>query len=288
MSITTIFLYIIYSIILFILLEVINNKYKINKIDYIVLSLIYLIIISGISSTRTTNIFLVIIIEFLLRIFYVNNIEEHSFIKIHKDILITYLITIISAYFLNMYYINKVDNIFPEPNELKIIIWLCIIIFIYKELKNNINKNINIDKFINKENIVKYKEEYIITEYAKYKNEYYNLINSKHKELIPIIYSIIIYENYHRSKAKRKIDNLLFKINPKERKLGIAQVISNKLITDEESIDILTNKLELIYNKISKKKNIDNISIEIIKNYYPNNYDNIINIYNKIIEFNKK
>ena len=288
MSITTIFLYIIYSIILFILLEVINNKYKINKIDYIVLSLIYLIIISGISSTRTTNIFLVIIIEFLLRIFYVNNIEEHSFIKIHKDILITYLITIISAYFLNMYYINKVDNIFPNPNELKIIIWLCIIIFIYKELKNNINKNINIDKYINKENIVKYKEEYIITEYAKYKNEYYNLINSKHKELIPIIYSIIIYENYHRSKAKRKIDNLLFKINPKERKLGIAQVISNKLITDEESIDILTNKLELIYNKISKKKNIDNISKEIIKNYYPNNYDNIINIYNKIIEFNKK
>ena len=288
MSITTIFLYIIYSIILFILLEVINNKYKINKIDYIVLSLIYLIIISGISSTRTTNIFLVIIIEFLLRIFYVNNIEEHSFIKIHKDILITYLITIISAYFLNIYYINKVDNIFPEPNELKIIIWLCIIIFIYKELKNNINKNINIDKYINKDNIIKYKEEYIITEYAKYKNEYYNLINSKHKELIPIIYSIIIYENYHKSKVKRKIDNLLFKINSKERKLGIAQVISNKLITDEESIDILTNKLELIYNKISKKKNIDNISKEIIKNYYPNNYDNIINIYNKIIEFNKK
>ena len=156
MSITTIFLYIIYSIILFILLEVINNKYKINKIDYIVLSLIYLIIISGISSTRTTNIFLVIIIEFLLRIFYVNNIEEHSFIKIHKDILITYLITIISAYFLNIYYINKVDNIFPEPNELKIIIWLCIIIFIYKELKNNINKNINIDKYINKDNIIYY------------------------------------------------------------------------------------------------------------------------------------
>ena len=41
MSITTIFLYIIYSIILFILLELINNKYKISKIDYIVLSLIY-------------------------------------------------------------------------------------------------------------------------------------------------------------------------------------------------------------------------------------------------------
>ena len=155
-------------------------------------------------------------------------------------------------------------------------------------IKNNINNNIDINKYIDKEKINRYKKEDIIIEYAKYKNKYYNIINTKYNELIQVIYSIIIYESNNRSKTLRKIDNLIFRINHKEKKLGIAGILSNKLITDEESIIILIAKLEELYNKISKKKNINNKQIELIKEYYTENYDNIINIYNEIIDFDNK
>ena len=288
MSVTTIFLYIISSVILFILLEIINNKYHINKLNYIIISLIYIIIISGLFKEIKDNIFIIVIIELLIRIFYISNIEEHNFFKIHKDLLITYIILIISSYVLNINYINKVDSVFPNPNELKIIIWISIIYYLYSGIKNNINNNIDINKNIDKEKINRYKKEDIIIEYAKYKNKYYNIINTKYNELIQVIYSIIIYESNNRSKTLRKIDNLIFRINHKEKKLGIAGILSNKLITDEESIIILIAKLEELYNKISKKKNINNKQIELIKEYYTENYDNIINIYNEIIDFDNK
>ena len=287
MSITTILLYIIYSIILFTALEVLTNKYKISKLNYIILSLIYLILISGLTNTSTTNIFLVIIIELLIRIFYITNIQEQNFFKIHLDLLITYLITIFLSYILNIHFINKVENILPSANEFKIIIWICIIIYTYTELKNNIKKEINIDEYINKEKQIKYKKEYIITEYAKYKNEYYKMINTKNKEIELIIYSIMIYENYKKSKSRRKIDNILFKLTKKEMKLGIMQVSTKKIITDEESIKIVKNELEKIYNNIKKTKT-KNTEIEVLKEYNKDNYEKIINIYKEIKEFNQK
>ena len=287
MSITTILLYIIYSIILFTALEVLTNKYKISKLNYIILSLIYLILISGLTNTSTTNIFLVIIIELLIRIFYITNIQEQNFFKIHLDLLITYLITIFLSYILNIHFINKVENILPSANEFKIIIWICIIIYTYTELKNNIKKEINIDKYINKEKQIKYKKEYIITEYAKYKNEYYNMINTKNKEIELIIYSIMIYENYKKSKSRRKIDNILFKLTKKEMKLGIMQVSTKKFITDEENIKIVKKKKKKIYNNIKKTKT-KNTEIEVLKEYNKDNYEKIINIYKEIKEFNQK
>lgn len=287
MSITTIFLYLFYSIILFLILEYLNQKQTNNNINNLAISLIYLIVISGISPNHTTNIFLVIIIELLLRAFYTNYILEKNFLKTNITSIKAYIITIILSYILNMTFINKVDTVFPTPEDLRIIIWLSIIIFIYLILKNNIN----INKIIPKSKTFSDKEEYIVTEYAKLKNKYSSLVTPKEKELIPIIYSIMIYENYYKPAISRKLDVIKFKIDNEERKLGIMQIKTKKLITDEESIELSIKKLEKINTKIlSKKVNKEELFKKIIKEYISNedNYEELIDIYNKIITFDKK
>lgn len=286
MSITTIFIYIIYSTLLFIILEYTTNKYKLNKIHNIFISIIYIIIISTISKDIKNNLYIILIIELLIKILYYNNVLEKQLFKDNSFIID--IITIFIGYIINIEFINKVDSIFPNAQELKIILWLSIIIYIYHSLKDNINNNTNIKKIINNDKKEELTKEYIVMEYAKNKNKYYNIIDSKYKDLIPIIYSILIYENHNRPKTLRYIDNAIFKINYKERKLGIMQVASKKLITDEESITLAINKLEKIYSKINNKKN--NICIEVLKKYLDNEnkYNKIIDIYDNIIEFNKK
>ena len=286
MSITTIFIYIIYSTLLLIILEYINKNYNINKIHNIFISIVYIIIISIISKNIKNNIYLVLIIELLLKIFYYNNILEKQFFK-NNNIIID-IISIFMGYIININFINKVDSILPNAKEFRIIVWIIIVMYIYNSLKNNINNNININKYITNNKKDEMTKEYIVIEYAKNKNKYYNLITPKYKELIPIIYSILIYENYNRPKMLRNIDNIIFKINYKERKLGIMQISSNKLITDEESINIAINKLEKIYLKTNNKKT--NICNEILKKYLDSEdeYNKVIDIYNKIIEFDKK
>lgn len=287
MSITTIFTYLIYSFILFLILEYLNYKSPNNNINHITITLIYLIIASSISPRRTYNIFLVPILELVIRIFYTNYVLEKNFLKENKNNLKNYLISIILSYILNISFINKVDNVLPTPNQLKTIIWLAIIFYIYILLKDNITIN-NITK---KSKTFSDKEEYIIIEYAKLKNKYSNIINPNSKEIIPIIYSLMIYENYYKPPLLRKLDIIKFKIDNEERKLGIMQITTNKLINDEESIELSIKKLEKISTKLLNKKiSKKDIPKNIIKEYSKesNSYQEIIDIYSKIIKFDKK
>ena len=102
----------------------------------------------------------------------------------------------------------------------------------------------------------------------------------------------MVYENYYKPSIIRKLDIIKFKIDNEERKLGIMQIKTKKIITDEESIELAIKKLEKIYDKIFNNKKIkkDNNLISLIKEYTKeeNNSEEVIDIYNKIVEFNKK
>ena len=66
------------------------------------------------------------------------------------------------------------------------------------------------------------------------------------------------------------------------------QINSSEFLTDIESIEIATKELDNIYNKLKNKKE-DLIKLTLKK--YINDddkYNSIIEIYNKIIEFDKK
>ena len=118
-------------------------------------------------------------------------------------------------------------------------------------------------------------------QYAKFKNKYYKDIKTTSKELLSLIYSIMIYENYQKPSVIRFLDKYKSKFKQKESKYGIMQIQSKEYIDDITSIKLATKKLEKIY------KTTTNIP-KVIESYYNNENKEIVSIYNEIIEFNKK
>lgn len=282
MEILNILIYIVSGLLLFFIIQLTNKKSDNNYLSQILISLVYIIIISGIFKSITENVFVIILIELLIRMIYTSYILEKK-VLLNKDYVTTYLVTIITSYILNVYFINNVDSVFLTAEELKPIIWVLIILFIYTFFKTSFNwKSKKVDNI----NLLT-KKEYIVVEYAKLKNKYFDMIKPKNKDLIPIIYAIMVYENYQRPYYLRKIDNIKFHLTGEKRNLGIMQVATNKMITDEESINIVTKKLEKI---IPKSKSKSKKQEEIISSYEKNKIkaEIIKEIHKKIVEFNEQ
>lgn len=286
MTINTLFIYIISSIILSIILNKLDKKKKDNILDYIIISNIYILLLSGIFdfynlTNNNDNIFIIILFQIIGKILYITLIKERSILKNNDYNLKKYLITLVSSYLINILVINNIDNIFPSSETIKLLIWLFIIGYILLYIKKNIDikapTNNNINYYDDKE--------YIVMQYAKYKNKYNNIVSSKNEVLNQLTYSIMVYENYNKPELIRKIDLLKYKLFHEENKFGIMQINRKQPITDEESIIICLNKLEKIYN--SNKDNKDIIK-PLIKKYYKKDIKELISIYNTINKFNKK
>ena len=91
---------------------------------------------------------------------------------------------------------------------------------------------------------------------------------------------MLIFNNFLRPKVFRRVDNLLFKLNNKPRKLGIMQVMSKKYINDYESIVTVCKKIDKLWCKNCK-------AIDIINSYDKDNSKDIGYIYNYLKEFCK-
>lgn len=72
-------------------------------------------------------------------------------------------------------------------------------------------------------------------------NNYFRINNLNFLRLV--IYSIMIFEDFNRPKNARVIENFLAKHSSREITLGIMQVKTDKLITDEQSISLGINKI---------------------------------------------
>lgn len=287
MNLSTILIYFISSIFLFAIIQYFVNNTNNKNINQIITSLIFIIIISGLLPNYKNSVFFIICFEFLIRFFYINYIDEQSILNSDKPYIKIYLIEFIISYIINTYFINQVDSIFPDPNELKNIIWLIILISIYFILKDNLKLEM---KKINHKSLLDNKE-YIVMNFAKFKNKYNEIVQNENKDINTLIYSIMIYNNYKKPIFFRKIDFMKFKINNSRRKLGIMQLESNKLINDEESIELSSKKIDKLYTKILNNKNIkkDKIILSLVDEYIKDKEacNSIIQIYNILVEFNK-
>ena len=88
------------------------------------------------------------------------------------------------------------------------------------------------------ENIYKKVE---ITEKWDTNNNDFRINNLKFLRLV--VYSIMIFEDFNRPKNARLIENFVAKHSPREITLGIMQVKTDKLITDEQSILLGIDKI---------------------------------------------
>lgn len=271
--------YVVVGILFFIFLTFVQNKYSITKIEKLVLSLILMVLVSGfyrsLSFNYTENIFLVFVFLLVVDVLYSSYFAEKDFFDKNEKNVSYYIVLIILAFFINNEFINKVNQIFLTGEDLRIVLWLLAIIFVYvfcqkKNVFNKVSVNNN-SKYMSKETI--------LINYAKLKYKYGDTYSSNNKDVNNLVYAIMVFENNRRGKILRDFDYLIFKLNGGKRKLGIMQIESNKLVTDKESI-------ELVYKKIEKKKEKNKINIkDSLKNYKKEEIEYIEYIFDTIKKF---
>ena len=293
MGIKVLFIYIIASVILFLILSYIDKNYKDkDNVHYGVVSCIYILILSGIFTNLdiyhdSNSVLIVFLLELFIRIFYLNVIEEVNFFK-NKNWISRYVVSFIIIFGLNTLFISKVKNVFLDLEEVKIVIWLLIVMYVIS-IKDSILKKDSKNKKIlkNEKDDEKMRREYIVMQYARFKNQYFRYVNTRYRLLYPIIYAIMIYENKNRPEIFRKIDYYLYKFDGKGRKFGIMQIYSKYYIDDENSISIAIRRLEKIYYQNSKVKDIERC---VLRGYY--HKDNVVRdilfIVKEIKSFNHK
>ena len=275
-------IYIVLGIILFIIINYIDIKYKINRREWLILSIIFMLVFAGIlvrlGINYTSDIFLVFVFMMLTDIFYNSYILEQDFFSKEDKNIYYYILLIIIGFIINQEFINKVEEVFLTGEDLRLIIWFLVIIYLYKFSisKNIFSNNKETTKFISKDSI--------LISYVKLKEKYYEECNYDNEDISNIIYSIMIYENKKRSKLLRRIDNFNYKINGGIKKLGIMQVESKKFITDSESINITYKKITKLYDKYNKKKD-KNISFKVLDDYLKEESNNVKYIYEVIKKF---
>ncbi len=293
MDFHTLIIYLIASILLFFLLNYVEKKEQ-DVLHYSIISSIYIIFLSGIctSLNLTKNndaIFLVFLFELFIRIFYTNMIMELNFFK-ERTYIKKYFFTFLAIFCLNTFLISKVQTVFLDLEQIKLIIWILIILYIAYLIKKDTKMSPTKSKkqIAARENIDKFQQrEYIVMQYAKLKNGYSSFVKTRYKDLIPIIYAIMIYENKNRPELFRKLDYQWYKLNGKGRKFGIMQIYSKYYIDDENSIAIAIRRLERIYYKIKNEKNIDKL---VLNEYYKkeNITKEVLFIVKEIKKFNQK
>ena len=270
--------YIIFGILLFFLLVICGRKYNFTKINNIIFTIIYFLIISGVFircgfNSINDNIFMIGVVELFCQLIYISYILDKDFFNKNDKYFSFYIIKIILLFILNKELINKVSDVFLSGNDLKTIVWLLLIVYLYQFFKERDIKIV----YKNDDNISR---ENIIMSYAKLKLKYDEdvVVSGDNKKLV--IYSIMIFNNYNKPSFFRKIDNILFKFDNKPRKLGIMQIKSKKYINDYESIVSAVKKVEKLYEKTKK-------DTEVISLYDKENSKDILFIYDELKKFCK-
>lgn len=249
----------------FIIITFVDFKYKLNKIQKIIFSVILLMITAGIcfnyAIKYVDNIFLSYVFLMVFDMIYVSYFLEKDFFDKNDKNINYYIILVIIGFILNQEFFNEVTTVFLTGNDLRLILWSFIIIFIYNFCKDKDiinNKEKTSERFMSVDNV--------LTNYAKLKYKYYDYCDLEDKKLSNVIYAIMIYRNSKRSKFLRNYDYFMFRLNGKSSKLSIMQVYTNKYITDIEGINIVKEEInELIVKssltKSKTKKEIDYLTL---------------------------
>ena len=269
--------YIIFGVILFILDLFLSSKYKFNRREKVIFTILYVLCISGVFSRMglinfNKDIFLIVVVELFCQLFYSNYILEKDVFNKNDNFFSFYFIKIILVFFINRELINKVKDVFLSGDDLKTIIWLLVIVYIYQFFKDRDVPLKSDEKNISKESIV--------LAFARLKLKYEEDISLNDDNQKLVVYSIMIFNNYMRSRLFRKLDSIIFRINNKPRKLGIMQIMTKKYINDYESIVMACKKIDKLY---VKNKN----DLEVIALYDKDHSKEIGLIYNELKKFCK-
>jgi len=278
MNLGTLLLQILLTVPLTIILNFFRNKES-RRLNQILIPSVYIIIIAALIPYVKENIFLIVIFELFIRNFYITNIVNQEKEISNTAFIIEGIISIALSLFIYNYFINEVETIVPNPETLKPFIWFLIILFIYSLYRIG-TKNYQEVKTVKTK---KRKKEQTVLKYAKLKNQYGAIVKSRKNIVNNLTYALMIYNDNKVPKLNRKLKEYKGLLTRNEIEYGIMQVPSVTKISDEESIRITISKLEEKLKGISKEQE----ALETALRDY-NDKSEIINIYNEILEFQKK
>jgi hypothetical protein len=119
-------------------------------------------------------------------------------------------------------------------------LFVSVLIVFYLDATNQTRNTFDNDKKNQHDN-------YVVEAYNKIKQKYEETILTSCKKTdcsVPLLYSILIYENMNRPTFARKLENSIVRLTHLELTVGIAQIKSLTPLTDEKSIEIASAKLK--------------------------------------------
>lgn len=284
--------YVFFAFLLFLGLNYLSAKFTITKLEYIIFSNIYILVIAGLFScvqlpVFCDNIFIIIVFEFLIRMLYTTYLLDKDFFAKEEGIFPLYLKTLVAAYLLNHFIINQVKYVFLNAEQMKFVLWVLIVIFLYRFFQG---KTKTVTNPIEGKKSLASKESYIYTQYAKLKQKYGPFI-SVQDDLRFVVYALMIYENHQRPSFFRNLDYVKFQFDHVPKKQGIMQVDSKKILTDIESIEFVEKKLIKLYDKlkteVKTKKTTTDFGLLTLQRYVKKqeSLEEIEGVYQKLKEF---
>ena len=188
--------------------------------------------------------------------------------------------------------IDKVESVLPSPQALLEQLWILIILFLYSIFNKMEFSRAGADKRIKRYTYKKvdlFKQRFGAIVDAQFSQSFYKAV----------VYSIMVYEDFNRPSAARFLERFLFHFSKKPHTYGIMQVMSEKPMTDEESVvkaceKIKNDALSIIREWYSDEDNdvyLSGVASELFRKYNPGNpdyesqvnqvYDNIVSCYYK-------
>ena len=255
--------YIIFSFFLFLFLNFVTKKFHLTKIEYVLFTNVYLVFLAAVANylhftTFCDDIFIIVIFEFLIRMLYTTYLLDKDFFAKEDGVLTLYLANVVVAYLLNQLIIRQVEMVFLDPEQLKFLLWVFIILFFYHFF--HVKGEVSIPKHFDvRTHDLGEKKQYIISQYAKMKQKYGEVITVK-GDLRFLIYALMIYENYQKPSFSRQLDYFRYQFDHIPKKQGIMQVETKKIMSDAESIEYIENKLLKQQEKKKTKKAVINTS----------------------------
>lgn len=211
-----------------------------NFLIRVLTPVVYIIIVSTILyylnlDRYVWNIFLVNIYYIIFRLLFNLFTNRGLLLNWYRQGLYWGAIAIISYYTYEKL-IKIKANILPDFTTMANELWIIILIFIF-QVTNNIR--------FSQDGTIKRKQNYLQSRYNYFKRLYGKTIKeiTQNEILESITYAILIYEDFNRPKIIRLIENIKFKLFKKPHTLGVMQVFSTKILTDEESVIIGTTKI---------------------------------------------
>ena len=277
------FLFIIASIILFFLLNYFIER---EIYHFVIVSAIYVLFISGLFElyhvvSNYDMFFLIVVFEFFIRVIYMNVLRGESLFY-RSDIIKKYVCSFLVVFSMNVLFIRRVDTVFLDLNQLKLLIWGFVFWYIgylfchYKKFNFKKRHEIKVENKFD-----------VIMKYVKLKNQFSSYVTIHPVFLRDLIYAMMIYEDRNRPFVLRRMDYYLYQLFNKKGKFGIMQVECDYYVDDINSIDIAIRRVYKIYLGMDKKNNIEK---NILKEYYHNSdtVKKVLSILKNIKMFHQK